>query len=100
MALWKDDAQWSEALGRAAKALCFIAGWAGTAMRSEVIRCWVVTGSRCGLRRGARRGGRWGPDVFAVVQNLVHLKVAGIHPLLPRPPRRAAHERGDPQQRD
>ena len=29
-------------------------------------------------------GGRWGPDVFAVVRDLVNLKVAPIHPLLRR----------------
>ena len=29
-------------------------------------------------------GGRWGPDVFAVVQDLVRLKVAPLHPLLRR----------------
>ena len=29
-------------------------------------------------------GGRWGPDVFAVVRDLVRLKVAPLHPLLRR----------------
>ena len=29
-------------------------------------------------------GGRWGPDVFAVVSDLVRLKVAPLHPLLRR----------------
>ena len=29
-------------------------------------------------------GGRWGPDVFAVMRDLVRLKVAPIHPLLRR----------------
>ena len=29
-------------------------------------------------------GGRWGPDVFAVMRDLVRLKVAGLHPLLRR----------------
>ena len=29
-------------------------------------------------------GGRWGPDVFAVVNDLVRLKVAPVHPLLRR----------------
>ena len=29
-------------------------------------------------------GGRWGPDVFAVVNDLVKLKVAPLHPLLRR----------------
>ena len=29
-------------------------------------------------------GGRWGPDVFAVVNDLVRLKVAPLHPLLRR----------------
>ena len=29
-------------------------------------------------------GGRWGPDVFAVIRDLVRLKVAPIHPLLRR----------------
>ena len=29
-------------------------------------------------------GGRWGPDVFKVVDNLVKLKVAPLHPLLRR----------------
>ena len=29
-------------------------------------------------------GGRWGPDVFAVVKDLVTLKVAHLHPLLRR----------------
>ena len=29
-------------------------------------------------------GGRWGPDVFAVVRDLVRLKVAPIYPLLRR----------------
>ena len=29
-------------------------------------------------------GGRWGPDVFAVVRDLVNLKVAPLHPLLRR----------------
>ena len=29
-------------------------------------------------------GGRWGPDVFAVINDLVRLKVAPLHPLLRR----------------
>ena len=29
-------------------------------------------------------GGRWGPDVFEVVRDLVRLKVAPLHPLLRR----------------
>ena len=29
-------------------------------------------------------GGRWGPDVFAVMRDLVRLKVAPLHPLLRR----------------
>ena len=29
-------------------------------------------------------GGRWGPDVFTVVADLVKLKVAPLHPLLRR----------------
>ena len=29
-------------------------------------------------------GGRWGPDVFAIVDDLVRLKVAHLHPLLRR----------------
>ena len=29
-------------------------------------------------------GGRWGPDVFEVVKDLVKLKVAPLHPLLRR----------------
>ena len=29
-------------------------------------------------------GGRWGPDVFTVVSELVRLKVAPLHPLLRR----------------
>ena len=29
-------------------------------------------------------GGRWGPDVFAVIRDLVRLKVAPLHPLLRR----------------
>ena len=29
-------------------------------------------------------GGRWGPDVFTVVNDLVQLKVAPLHPLLRR----------------
>ena len=29
-------------------------------------------------------GGRWGPDVFAVIRDLVRLKVAPLHPLLKR----------------
>ena len=29
-------------------------------------------------------GGRWGPDVFTVVNDLVRLKVAPLHPLLRR----------------
>ena len=29
-------------------------------------------------------GGRWGPDVFKVVEDLVKLKVAPLHPLLRR----------------
>ena len=29
-------------------------------------------------------GGRWGPDVFAVIGDLVKLKVAPLHPLLRR----------------
>ena len=29
-------------------------------------------------------GGRWGPDVFTVIRDLVRMKVAPIHPLLRR----------------
>ncbi|CAK0829238.1 unnamed protein product [Prorocentrum cordatum] len=51
-ARWVRGADWGEALLLAPLALRFLVGWAGTAMRSAVVRRWVVEG-RC---RGTRQG--------------------------------------------
>ncbi|CAK0861875.1 unnamed protein product, partial [Prorocentrum cordatum] len=51
-ARWERGADWGEALLLVPLALRFLVGWAGTAMRSAVVRRWVVEG-RC---RGTRQG--------------------------------------------
>ena len=44
----------------------------------------VASDRACFVVLACEEGGRWGPDVFEVVKDLVKLKVAPLHPLLRR----------------
>ena len=50
-ARWVPGGDWDNALQRVPKTLQFIMGWAGTAMRSRVLREWTAAGSKRGTRQ-------------------------------------------------
>ena len=76
-AKWVADGDWDDALAGISFSLTFIAGWAGSAMRSTMLRSWVASGSSRRARQSILdRVVWWRAVVYTICGHFAGLVVA------------------------